>query len=72
MDESNLLKAAAYVELNPVKANMVKKAEDYRWSSVHAHLKGEDPFGIVDARKLLEICPVSHGPLPAGVLRKRH
>ena len=52
MDESNLLKAAAYVELNPVKANMVKKAEDYRWSSVHAHLKGEDPFGIVDARKV--------------------
>ena len=34
MDEKYLLKAAAYVELNPVKAKMVSKPEDYRWSSV--------------------------------------
>ena len=56
MDESYLLKAAAYVELNPVKAKMVKQAKDYRWSSVHAHVEGHDPFGIVDAQKLLAIC----------------
>ena len=37
MDKSYLLKAAAYVELNPVKANMVSLPEEYRWSSVHAH-----------------------------------
>lgn len=35
---------------------MVKNAEDYRWNSVHAHLKGDDPLGIVDAQKLLNIC----------------
>ena len=40
MDEKYLLKAAMYVELIPVKAKMVTKTEDYRWSSVHAHLKG--------------------------------
>ena len=56
MDRNYLLKAAAYVELNPVKAKMVKKPEDYRWSSVHAHLRGEDPLGIVDPKKLLDIC----------------
>jgi len=56
MDKRYFLKAAAYVELNPVKANMVKKPEDYRWSSVNAHLDGVDPLGIVDAGKLLEIC----------------
>ena len=56
MDEKYLLKAAAYVELNPVKAKMVSKPEDYRWSSIHAHLKGKDPHGIVDAQKLLAIC----------------
>ncbi len=56
MDKSYLLKAAAYVELNPVKANMVSLPEEYRWSSIHAHLKGEDPFGIVNPRKLLDIC----------------
>jgi len=38
MEKCWVLKAAAYVELNPVKAGLVKKAWDYRWSSVHAHL----------------------------------
>ncbi len=56
MEKKYLLKASAYVELNPVKANMVKKPEQYRWSSVHAHLKGKDPLGIVDAGKLLDLC----------------
>lgn len=30
--------AFAYVTLNPVRARLVKKAEDWRWSAVHAHL----------------------------------
>ena len=42
MDERWLLQAAAYVELNPVKAGMVNNAWDYKWSSVHTHLAGED------------------------------
>jgi putative transposase len=56
MEQAYLLKAAAYVELNPVKAKMVKSAGDYRWSSAHAHIKGKDSQGIVDTQKLLEIC----------------
>jgi len=56
MDERYLLKAAAYVELNPVKAKMVHEPWDYRWSSVHAHLSGKDPQGLVKPEKLLEIC----------------
>ena len=55
MDKSWLLRAAAYVELNPVKAGMVKHAWDYRWSSVHAHLSGIDPDGIVRSEKLLAL-----------------
>jgi putative transposase len=55
MDENWLLKAAAYVELNPVKAEIVPHAWDYRWSSVHTHLSGKDEFGLVDAYKLLEL-----------------
>ncbi len=53
MDKKWLLKAAAYVELNPVKAGMVKNAWNYRWSSVHAHLAGEDEKGIVQVDRLL-------------------
>ena len=56
MEQAYLLQAAAYVELNPVKAKMVKSAWDYRWSSVHAHITGKDPQGIVVAQKLLEMC----------------
>ena len=50
MDESYLVKAAAYVELNPVKANTVTLPAEYRWSSVHAHLQGEDPLGVVNLK----------------------
>ena len=55
MDESWLLKAAAYVELNPVKAGMVENPWDYRWSSVHAHLSGEDANGIMQPERLLSL-----------------
>jgi len=55
MDEDWLLKAAAYVELNPVKAGMVKNAWDYRWSSVHAHLSGKETDGIILPERLLSM-----------------
>ncbi len=55
MHKSWLLKAAAYVELNPVKAGIVKHAWDYRWSSVHAHLAGKDQDGIIKPEKLLAL-----------------
>lgn len=55
MDESYLLRAAAYVELNPVVAGMVKNAWDYPYSSVHAHLKGKDELGIINPNYLLNL-----------------
>ena len=42
MDEDYLLAACRYVELNPVRAKIVKRPEDYQWSSAKAHLLGED------------------------------
>lgn len=42
MDEKHLLAAVRYVELNPVRAGMVKSACDYRWSSARAHMIGND------------------------------
>jgi len=53
MDEHWLLKAAAYVELNPVKAGVVSNAWDYQRSSVHAHLSGKDSDGIILPDRLL-------------------
>lgn len=47
LDENWLLSTMAYVELNPVKAGMAEHAWNYRWSSVHAHIAGEDTFGLI-------------------------
>ena len=42
MDEKYLLCAARYVELNPVRAKLVDKPADYKWSSALAHISGDD------------------------------
>lgn len=42
MDEAHLVCALRYVSLNPVRARLVERAEDWRWSSVRAHLAGCD------------------------------
>jgi len=56
MDEQYLITTARYIELNPVKAKIVKNPGDYKWSSAPAHLQGEDDI-LVKARPLLEIVP---------------
>lgn len=42
MDERHLLAAVRYVELNPVRAGLCAHAEQWPWSSVHAHLDSHD------------------------------
>ena len=42
MDEEHLAAALAYVSLNPVRARLVERAQDWRWSSTRAHLRGKD------------------------------
>jgi len=42
MDESHLAHAMRYVSLNPVRARLVSRAEEWRWSSVRAHLAAAD------------------------------
>jgi len=59
MDESYLLAAARYVELNPVRARLVQSPGAYRWSSASAHLKGRDDI-LVKAAPLLELMPDWH------------
>lgn len=54
MDISYCLSAARYVELNPVRANLVLLPEDYPWSSAHAHLAGRDDM-LVSVSPLLEM-----------------
>ncbi|HET6632673.1 MAG TPA: transposase [Rhodanobacteraceae bacterium] len=37
--DRHLLQVYRYIELNPVRAGMCARADDYRWSSVHANLE---------------------------------
>ena len=52
MDEDHLMAAARYVAMNPVRARLVERAEDWPWSSVRAHLAGRDD-GLVEVGPLL-------------------
>ena len=55
MDEEHLMAAARYVALNPVRARLAARAQDWRWSSAGAHLAGRDD-GLVSVEPLLERC----------------
>jgi putative transposase len=47
MDEAHLHVCFRYVELNPVRAGLVDRPEDWRWSSARAHL-GLSEDGLTD------------------------
>jgi len=53
MDEDYLLAACRYVELNPVRAKLSERPEDYRWSSARAHLSGKDDM-LVKVQPMLD------------------
>ena len=53
LDEEHLMQAARYVALNPVRARLVQRPQDWAWSSLRAHLDGRDD-GLVTVAPLLE------------------
>ncbi len=53
MDEEHLAAAVRYVSLNPVRARLVDRAQDWRWSSVRAHLSGRND-GLTTLAPVLE------------------
>jgi putative transposase len=56
LDEPYLLACARYVERNPVRAGLCRRAQDYRWSSATAHVMGQDDL-LVRAAPLLKLEP---------------
>ena len=69
MDEAHLLTAVRYVELNPVAAGLVKRAEDWRWSSARSHVEGRrtkhDP--LTDVAALADHAPKWRAMLRHGL-----
>lgn len=53
LDEAHLWAAARYVELNPVRAGLTARADDWPWSSARAHLAGADD-AVVTVAPLLQ------------------
>ena len=66
MDEAHLTAAVAYVALNPVRARLVRRAEDWPWSSVHAHLDPARGDGLTDTAPVADRVPNFAALLRAG------
>jgi putative transposase len=66
MDEACLINAARYVSLNPVRAGLVAGAADWSWSSVRAHLRGQDDR-LVTVKPLLDRIPDFAGLLEQDI-----
>ena len=71
MDEPHLLACARYVELNPVRAKLVRRARDWRWSSARAHLARRDD-GLVKVKPLLDLVPDWPAHLAGGLSAEDH
>jgi putative transposase len=67
LDEHHLITATKYILFNPVRAAIVKRPDEYHWSSARAHLKeADDPLisdgdlsaEIVNWRSFLSVPPL--------------
>lgn len=56
MDEEHLASAVRYVSLNPVRAGLAARAEDWAFSSVRAHLANRND-SLVNVRPVLDRFP---------------
>ena len=56
LDRTHLMRAVRYVNLNPVRARLVSRPGEWKWSSVRAHLAGLDD-ALVMVRPILDRVP---------------
>ncbi|MBL7072016.1 MAG: transposase [Candidatus Omnitrophica bacterium] len=60
LDEFHLIAAARYVELNPVRANIVEKPWEWGWSSARVHTnRGSSQILLNDLFKYMDMQPVA-------------
>jgi putative transposase len=55
LDGPYLFRAIRYVERNPVRAGIVRRAEDYAWSSARAHVFGKQDPILADIKIRLRV-----------------
>jgi putative transposase len=66
MDEAHLAAALRYVALNPVRARLVERAADWRWSSIHAWLNPQRGDGLTRTEPVLSRYPAFDELIAAG------
>jgi putative transposase len=66
LDDSHLIRAVGYVSLNPVRARLVGRPEEWKWSSVRAHLAGVDD-ALITVRPVLDRIPHLKDLLQVGM-----
>ena len=66
MDWAHLMAAIPYVALNPVRAGLVERAQQWPHSSVHAHLDPTTGDGLTDTAAVLDRVPDFAASLAAG------
>lgn len=59
--EKYLVQLIRYIEQNPLRAKMIKRAQDWEWSSLYVREKGE-----INQKKILDSLPVK---LPANYIK---
>ncbi|MBM4311483.1 MAG: hypothetical protein FJ119_11140 [Deltaproteobacteria bacterium] len=63
-----LINCLAYIDLNPVRAGIVARPEDYRWSSLGCHVQQGNPDGFLS----LDFGLNEAGPLNTGERLRRY
>ena len=66
MDDDHLAAALVYVALNPVRARLTDRAQDWRWSSIHAQLGLAASDGLTATAPVLERFPDLADRIAAG------
>lgn len=66
LDEAHLHSAGRYVELNPVRAGLTGRPQDWFWSSARAHLRARDD-GLVSVAPMLKMIADWPAYLRAGL-----
>lgn len=70
MEEKYLLACTKYVELNPVRAGLVKKPQDWPWSSAAPHMEGKDDI-LVNVVPLLKMVNTPWGSFLARDVQEK-
>ena len=55
LDNTYLLAASIYIHLNPVRAGLIKQAQEYRWSSCSLYTRFDPPSSFVDPGPVLTL-----------------